>query len=117
MADSVRLLIRALAVVLLWASMVWAQNLTSSEETITVAASAIGVTADLCGSSNTGGAWVQVIAGAIYFSLHSSTATPDSGDFALSIGGGGPQFWVKPASKLRMIQQTASSTVKVQCTD
>lgn len=94
-----------------------AQNLTSSEETIAVAGTAVGITADLCGASNTGGAWIQVLSNGIYFSANSATATPDSGDFTLNAGTTGPQFWIKPASKLRMIQQSAESNVKVTCTD
>ncbi len=85
---------------------------TSSEETITVSTAAIGVTADLCESGNVGGAIVSVNTNGIYFSIHSSAATPDSGDFkadAVYV------FYIKPANKLRMIRQSQDSAVKVQC--
>ena len=94
-----------------------AQQLTNAEETITVSTTAIGVTADLCGTSNTGGAYVQVTTNAIYFTVHSPTATPDSNDFRMNAGTTGPQFWVKPASKLRMLRQSADSLVKVSCSE
>ena len=94
-----------------------AQNLTSAEETISVSNTAIGITANLCGTNNTGGAYVQVLSNGIYASFHSATATPDSGDFIINAGTTGPQFWVKPASKLRMIRQSSDSSVKVSCTD
>lgn len=121
MADSVRLVIRALGAALLALTALVGtasgQNLTSSEETISVSTSAVGVTANLCGTDNTGGAWVQVITNGIYFTLNSATATPDSSDFTLNAGTTGPQFWVKPASKLRMLRQSADSNVKISCTD
>ena len=94
-----------------------AQQLTNAEETITVSTTAVGVTADLCAAGNRGGAYVQVLSNAIYLALHSTAATPDSGDFAVNAGTAGPQFWVKPASKIRMIRQSADSSVKIQCTE
>lgn len=100
-----------------WAASVHAQNLTTAEETISVSTTALGVTADLCGTGNRGGAWVQVLTNGIYFTLNSDSATPDSGDFTLNAGTSGPQFHVKPASKLRMIRQSADSNVKISCTD
>lgn len=85
---------------------------TSSEETITVSSTALGITADLCGTDNSGGVLIQLVSGDIYVSLHSATATPDSNDFDLAAG---DYLYVKPAWKLRMIRQTADSTVKAQC--
>ena len=106
----------ALALLLLPAT-VSAQVLTSGEETITVSSTTLGVTANLCGAGNTGGAYIQVLTNAVYLALHSPSATADSGDFAISAGTGGPQFWMKPASRIRMIRQSADSSVKVQCTE
>lgn len=117
----VELLIRVVFLVggLLIASVmaVDAQNLTSSEETITVSTTTLGVTADTCDTGNRGGAYLQVLTNGIYLALQSATATADSGDFRLDAGTEGPQLWVKPASRIRMIRQTADSSVKIQCTD
>ena len=106
-----------LTAVLLLAWPAHAQQLTSGEETISVSSSAVGVTANLCGTDNTGGAYIQVLSNGIYFTVHSATATPDSGDYTLNSGTTGPQFWIKPASKLRMIRQSSDSNVKVSCTE
>lgn len=93
-----------------------AQQLTSSEETITVSTTAIGVTADLCDTGNRGGAYLQVTTNAIYLALNVG-ATPDSNDFRISSGTTGPQIWVKPASRIRMLRQSADSIVKIQCSE
>ena len=112
----VRLLV-ALLLVLACASPASPQQLTSGEETITVSTTVIGITADTCETGNRGGAYVQVLTNGIYLCLHSTGCTADSGDFRLDAGTQGPQFWVKPASKLRMLRQSADSSVKVQCTE
>ena len=93
------------------------QALTSSEETISVSTTTVGVTADLCGTGNRGGAYLQVLTNGVYLALHSQTATADSGDFRLDATTSGPVLWVKPANKIRMIRQSADSNVKVQCTE
>lgn len=93
-----------------------AQSLTSGEETISVSTSAVGVTADLCGAGNRGGAYLQVLTNGVYLALVGG-ATPDSGDFRLDATTSGPVLWVKPASKIRMIRISADSNVKIQCTE
>lgn len=90
---------------------------TSSEETITVSSSAIGVSTNVCtDGTNRKPAVIQVKGNDIYFTLHSSSATPDSGDFAGTAGVilrlSGPEV-----AKLRMIRQSSDATVKVQCYD
>ena len=91
----------------------------SSEETITVSTAAIGVTSTVC--KDAGGsrqpAIVQVKSQSIYFSLHSATATPDSGDFKAN-DGDFFRFSKTEIAKLRMIRSGSSdATVKVQCYD
>lgn len=100
-----------------WVLDVGAQQLTSAEETITVSTTTVGVTADLCEAGNRGGAYVQVLSNGIYFSVNSATKVVDSGDFTLNSGTTGPQFWIKPANRLRMIRQSADSSVKISCTE
>ena len=85
---------------------------TTGEETLSVSTTALGITADLCGTNNTKGALIGVLDDGVYMSLHSSTATPDSGDFALNAG---DYAFVRPASKARFIRQSADSNVKIQC--
>jgi len=85
---------------------------TSSEESLTVSTTALGVTADLCGDGNRDGALFYVVDNGVYLSLHSPTATPDSNDFALNAG---DFAYVRPASKARSIRQSADTNVKVQC--
>ena len=106
-----------LAVLLLLPLTVDAQQLTSSEETITVSTTTVGVTANTCETGNRGGAYVQVLSNGIYLCLQSAACVADSGDFTINAGTAGPQLWVKPASKIRMIRQTADSSVKIQCSE
>lgn len=115
--DVFRWLLFALAALALSVLPAGAQQLTSAEETITVSTTTVGVTADLCGTGNRGGAWVQVLSNGIYYAVNDPNKTVDSGDFTLNSGTTGPQFHIKPASKLRMIRQSADSNVKIQCTD
>ena len=101
-----------------WASLAEAQiipgSLTTGQETLTVAATTVGITANTCGTGNLHGAIIQVLTGAVYMALHSPTATAASTDFALNIG---DVWYFKPAVKGRFIQQSASSTIKVQCVE
>ena len=90
---------------------------TSQEETITVSNSAIGITASIC--TKTGGngrtkALMQVKTEPIYFSVHSASATPDSGDFKANDG---DMFTLSQTevAKLRMIRVGSDASVKVQC--
>ena len=89
---------------------------TSAEETITVSSSAIGITTSVCtDGTKRQKAMIQVKSNGIYFSLHSSTATPDSGDFE-AVAGDLFKLSEKEVSKLRMIRSGgADATVKVQC--
>lgn len=109
----------------LLAAPAWGQGLIqgqpADEETITVSTSAIGVTSTVCranvgdATSSRVGAMLQVKGNGIFYSLHSATATPDSGDFDGNPGDylilNGPSV-----NKLRMIRSgAADATVKVQC--
>ena len=89
---------------------------TSSEETITVSTLPLGITSSVCidASGRRQPAIIQVNADAIYFSLHSSSATPDSGDFKAAVG---TTIKLSPLEvrKLRMIRVTTDASVKVQC--
>lgn len=85
---------------------------TSSEETITVSTTAIGITADLCGPNNANGALLFVVTNGLYMSLNGRTVTPDSSDFALNAG---DWFFVRPARMARFIRQSADTNLKVQC--
>jgi hypothetical protein len=115
--------LKTLALVLAFASVLLAESASaqviggvpmSGEETITVSSSAIGVTANLCGGGNMNGAMGQVTSSAgIYAAFHSTSATPDSGDFVFAQY---DVFFVKPANQLRMIRSSGSdATVKIQC--
>lgn len=115
--DLIRWLLFALVALVMSVLPVHAQQLTSSEETITVSTTTVGITADLCDTGNRGGAWVQVLTNGIYFSTNDPNKTVDSGDFTLNSGTTGPQFHIKPARLLRMIRQSADSSVKITCTD
>ena len=91
----------------------------SQEETITVSNSAIGITSSVClGVDGTRKpAVVQVKVQGIYFSLHSASATPDSGDFE-AVAGDVFKFSRTEVAKLRMIRSGgADATAKVQCYD
>ena len=101
---------------LLLAVPAYGQQLTNGEETISVSSTTIGVTADLCETGNRGGAYVQVVTNGVYLCLNVG-CTADSGDFRMDATTGGPSLWVKPASRIRMIRQSADSNVKIQCTD
>jgi hypothetical protein len=84
-----------------------------AEETITVSSSAVGLTAGLCTQSGVvNPALVQVKTNAIYFTLHSATATPDSGDYEAAAG---TYLEVQRPDRLRMIRQTSDAAVKVTC--
>ena len=107
------------ALLLLTASPVAAQMYipgvpTSSEETLTVSTTAVGITANLCGAGNLGGAWIYVTNNGVYMSLHGATATPDSGDFPLNSG---DWFYLRPARNARFIRQSADTDVKIQCVE
>lgn len=93
-----------------------AQSLTNGEETISVSTTTVGVTADLCGTGNRGGVYFQVLTNGVYISFVAG-ATADSGDFRYDATTSGPVTWIKPASRLRMIRQSADSNVKIQCTE
>ena len=98
------------------AASVNAQGLRNGEETISVSSTTVGVTTDLCGTGNTDGAYIQVLTNGIYLCLNVG-CTADSGDFRIDAGVAGPQLWVKPASRIRMIRVSSDSNVKVACTE
>ena len=108
----------AFAFVVLYVSMAWAQagvvngSPTSSHEAITVSSSAIGITANLCGSGNKNIALVQVLTNDVYASFYSASATPGSSDFKLTAG---TFVVIQPANRLRMIRVTSDATAVVQC--
>lgn len=85
---------------------------TSGHEAITVSSAAKGVTANLCGSGNTGKALFQVKSNDIYVSFYSTSATPANTDFLVTAGS---FFSAEPAAKVRMIRVTNDATVIVQC--
>jgi hypothetical protein len=86
----------------------------SAEETLTVGATAVGVTANLCGTGNVGGAVFQVLDESVYASFDSPTKTPDSGDFLLPAG---TIIVLAPARMARFIRVTTDARVKVQATE
>lgn len=98
--------------VLTWSA--WAiDGMPYAEETITVSSSAIGVTAGLCTLSGVvNPALVQVKTNPVYFTLHSATATPDSGDYEAAAG---TIIEVQRPDRLRMIRQTSDAYAKVTC--
>ncbi len=84
-----------------------------AEETITVGATATGITATLCTErGRQTPALLEVLTNAIYFTLDSPSATPDSGDYTAALG---TVISVERANYLRMIRQTSDSSVKVTC--
>ncbi len=84
-----------------------------AEETITVSTAAIGITSTLClERGRQTPALLEVLTNAIYFTLNSPTATPDSSDHAAPVG---TVISVNKANYVRMIRQSADSSVKVTC--
>lgn len=83
-----------------------------SEETLTVGATAVGITSSLFLSGSVARkALCQVLDASVYASFHSQTATPDSGDFLLEAG---TILYIEPANMVRFIRVTSSARVKVQ---
>jgi len=84
-----------------------------AEETLIVSSSALSITSTLCvvrGRQTP--ALLEVLSNAIYFTLNSPTATPDSGDYAAPVG---TVISVERANYIRMIRQSVDSSVKVTC--
>lgn len=84
---------------------------TSSTETLTVGATAVGITMGVCGARNENGALCQVLDQSIYVSFHGQTVTPTSSDFLVTAG---TFFFIAPASQARFIRVTSDARVKVQ---
>jgi hypothetical protein len=104
----------AVLLTLVWIWSAWAiDGVPYAEETITVSNTAIGVTSGLCTQSGViSPALIQVKSQAIYFTLNSATATPDSDDYE---GPAGTLMEVQRPDRLRMIRQSSDAKVKVTC--
>lgn len=83
-------------------------------EKVTVAASAIGITANLCvqAGGQESAALVQVLSNSIYYTLHSATATPVATDYSAAAG---DWIYTQKPSTLRMIQNSGAATAVVTC--
>lgn len=84
---------------------------TASEETLTVGATPVGITADLCGPGNEKGALCQVLDESVYVTFNGQTKTPDSGDFLFAAG---TIFYLRVANRVKFVRVTTDARVKVQ---
>ena len=84
---------------------------TSGIETYYLSGTARGVTADLCGAGNSEGVWFYVIAGKVYVTTTGS-GTPGASDVTLNAG---DSLYVRPANKLRIVDNGTPASARAQC--